>query len=140
YARLEEEGLADEQLAGGADPRRASTLADAALILSLPLAVAGLVIYAIPYQLTRFAAERIANDPDELSTYKLGVGMLAYPIWAAGVIGAGALLTPPPIAAGIAAVTLTSPFAALAWRDATPRLRRAFRFATRSDRIAELRE
>lgn len=139
YERLEEEGLADEQLAGEGDPRKANTLADAALLLSLPLAAAGMALYAVPYQLTRFAAERIAKDPDELSTYKLGVGMIAYPVWAAGVIGAGAVLTPPPVAAGIAAVTLASPFAALAWRDAAPRLRRSIRFATRAERLAELR-
>ncbi len=99
----------------------------------------GVALYSLPYRLTRVAAQRIADDTDELSTYKLGVGLLAYPIWAAGLIGGGLLLLPPPLSAGFAALVVTSPFAALAWHDAAPRVRRAVRFAARADRIAELR-
>lgn len=139
YERLTEEGLSDEQLAAGGDPGTVDTLEDAALWLSLPLAAIGTALYAVPYHLTRFAAERIAAEPDELSTYKLFVGMLAYPIWAAGSMGAGWLVLPAPLAAGWSAVVLASPFAALAWHDAAPRLRRAVRFATRGERLQELR-
>jgi len=138
HARLGEEGLVDEQLAGGKDPGAVNTLEDAALWLSLPLAVAGTALYAVPYQLTRFASGRVADDTDELSTYKIGVGLLAYPIWAAGLMGAGWLVLPAPLAAGWSAVVLASPFAALAWHDAMPRLRRAVRFATRGERLSEL--
>jgi hypothetical protein len=138
YERLTEEGLADEQLARG-DPGSVNTVADAALWLSLPLAAVGTALYAVPYQLTRFAAPRIADAADELSTYKLAVGLLAYPIWAAGLSGAGFVVLPAPLAAAFAAVVVASPFAALAWHDAAPRLRRAIRFAARADRIAELR-
>ncbi|APR84739.1 Acyltransferase domain protein [Minicystis rosea] len=139
YARLDEEGLADEQLASG-DLRAVRTLEDAALWLSLPLAVAGTALYAVPFYVTRFAAERIAAETDELSTYKLGVGLLAYPLWAAGLMGAGWLVLPAPLAAGWSGVVLTSPFAALAWHDAMPRVRRAVRFATRKERLRALRE
>lgn len=139
YERLAEEGLADEQLAAGGDPGTTNTVADAALVLSLPLAVLGAALYAVPYQLTRFAATRIAHDADELSTYKIGVGLLAYPIWAAGLLGTGWLVMPAPLAAGWSAVVIASPFAALAWHDAEPRLRRAVRFATRGERLSELR-
>ena len=139
YERLEEEGLADEQLADGGDPGTVDTVADAALFLSLPLAAAGAVLYALPFQLTRLLAERIADDTDELSTYKIGVGLLAYPIWAAGLVAGGFVLLPPPLSAGFAAVAITSPFAALAWHDAGPRIRRAVRFATRGTRLEELR-
>ena len=140
YARLEEEGLADEQLAAGAGPtpEGSSLLGDAAMIAVLPLAAAGAVLYAAPYFLTRVLAERIAEDTDELSTYKIGVGLLAYPVWAAGLVGAGALLLPPPLSAAFGAVAVTSPFAALAWRDAVPRLRRSVRLAARAQRIAAL--
>jgi len=140
YERLEEEGLADEQLANGGEPGTTNTVADAALVLSLPLAVVGTALYAAPYQLTRFAAARIANETDELSTYKIGVGLLAYPIWAAGMIGAGWLVLPMPLAAGWSAVVIASPLAALAWHDAAPRLRRGVRFATRGERLRELRK
>jgi glycerol-3-phosphate O-acyltransferase/dihydroxyacetone phosphate acyltransferase len=139
YERLAEEGLADEQLRAGGDPAPGSTLRDAALLLSLPLAAVGAALYAPPYYLTRFLANRIANDPDELSTYKIAVGLLAHPLWAAGLTGAAFALTPPPISAGLAAVAITSPFAALAWHDAAPRVRRTLRFAARGERIAELR-
>jgi 1-acyl-sn-glycerol-3-phosphate acyltransferase len=140
YARLEEEGLADEQLASSGDPGAVNTLADAALWLSLPLAAAGAVIYAAPYQLTRALSGRIAKEDDELSTYKIAVGLAAYPIWAMVVAGAGFAILPPPVSIGFAAVVVTSPFAALAWHDAAPRVRRAVRFATRAHRLAELRE
>ncbi len=139
YARIEEEGLADEQLAAGGEPAAVNTLADAALALCLPLAAAGAVLYAVPYHLTRAAAGRIADADDELSTYKLGVGLLAYPLWALALTGGGFVLLPPPIAAGFAVVVIASPFAALAWHDASPRVRRAVRFVARADRIAELR-
>jgi hypothetical protein len=140
YARLEEEGLADEQLARGARPadEGGSRLADAAMIALLPLAAAGAVLYAPPYFLTRAVAERVADETDELSTYKLLVGLLAYPVWAAGLVGAGTVLLPPPLSAAFGAVAVTSPFAALAWRDAVPRLRRSVRLAARATRIAEL--
>ncbi|MFT3766481.1 MAG: 1-acyl-sn-glycerol-3-phosphate acyltransferase [Minicystis sp.] len=140
YERLGEEGLVDEQLAAGGDPGTVNTVADAALWLSLPLAAAGAALYAVPFYVTRFAAERIAAEPDELSTYKLGVGLLAYPVWAAGLTGAGWLVLPAPLAAGWSAVVLASPFAALAWHDAMPRMRRAVRFAARGERLREVRE
>ena len=139
YERLTEEGFSDEQLAGGGDPGTVNTLSDAALWLSLPLAAAGVALYAVPYQLTRFAAGRIAHEADELSTYKIGVGLAAYPIWAAGLVGAGWVILPAPVAAGWTAVVVTSPFAALAWHDAAPKVRRAVRFATRANRLRELR-
>jgi hypothetical protein len=139
YDRLAEEGLADEQLAHGGDPGAVDTLASAALWLSLPLAAAGAALYAVPYQLTRVLASRIAKSADELSTYKVGVGLLAYPLWAAALTGVGLVLLPPPVSLGFGGVVLASPFAALAWHDAAPRLRRAVRFATREGRLGELR-
>jgi 1-acyl-sn-glycerol-3-phosphate acyltransferase len=139
HERLTEEGLADEQLADGGDPGTVNTLEDAALWLSLPLAALGAALYAVPYHVTRFAAQRIAAEPDEISTYKLFVGLLAHPIWAAGLMGAGWVVLPAPLAAGWSVVVLASPFAALAWHDAAPRLRRAVRFATRGERLSELR-
>ena len=139
YERLEEEGLADEQLAHGSDPGTVDTVAAAAFWLSLPLAVFGAAVHAVPYQLTRLAASRIAHEDDELSTYKLGVGLLAYPLWAATLSGASFLVLPPPLAAAFSAAVVASPFAALAWHDAAPRLRRAVRFAARDGRLAELR-
>ncbi len=139
YERLLEEGLADEQLATGAVPGKTNTVADAALLFSLPLAALGAVLYAPPWHLTRILANKVAKEQDELSTYKLGVGLLAYPAWAAALTAAGFMLTPPPISLGIGAAVVASPFAALAWHDAAPKLRRAVRFASRRNRLEELR-
>jgi glycerol-3-phosphate O-acyltransferase / dihydroxyacetone phosphate acyltransferase len=139
YKRLDEEGLADEQLAPGGDPRAVNTLSDVALWLSLPLAIVGAALYVVPYHVTRVAASRIADEADELSTYKLAVGLLAYPLWAGALAGAGFVLLPMRAAAACAGVVVASPFAALTWYDAVPRMRRALRLATRERRIAELR-
>jgi 1-acyl-sn-glycerol-3-phosphate acyltransferase len=138
HARLAEEGLADDQLAT-AEERAPRFAADLALWLALPLAALGTLLFAAPYQLTRVLAARGAAEMDELSTYKLGVGLLAYPIWAALLLGAGFAWLPLRLASIAAAVVLLSPFAALAWHDAAPRLRRALRLATRRSRLAELR-
>src|SRR6185312_15251741 len=59
HERLEEEGLADEQLAAGGDPGTVDTVADAAFWLSAPLAAFGAVAYAVPYQITRLLSRRI---------------------------------------------------------------------------------
>jgi 1-acyl-sn-glycerol-3-phosphate acyltransferase len=139
YALLGQEGLTDDQLTPGADPRAPGRAArGAALLLLLPLAIAGVALYWVPYQVPRLVAAR-AKEPDEISTLKLGAGLVAFPLWAAGLIAAALALLPLPAAAAAAAAALASPFAALAWLDRTPRLRRRIRLASRRARVAELR-
>jgi 1-acyl-sn-glycerol-3-phosphate acyltransferase len=139
YALLELEGLADAQLALGDAPPGSWSKA-AGLILLLPLAAAGIVLYALPYRLTALAARRMAkSEADEISTYKLGAGLLVYPIWAALGITLGVVFLPGWLPAVSAAVVLLSPFAALAWLDRTPALRRSLRLRARASRLEELR-
>ncbi len=138
YGLLELEGLADAQLAlGEAVP--GSWLKAAGLVLLLPLAAAGILLYALPYRLPTLAARRVAkSEADEISTYKLGAGLLVYPVWVALAITLGVVFLPRWLAAVSAAVVLLSPFAALAWLDRTPALRRSLRLRARASRLEEL--
>jgi len=139
YARLASEGLDDAQLAAGEAPP-GSLFAAAWLMALLPFAALGIALYALPYRLPTLAAKRVANEADEISTYKLGAGLLVYPIWAAGLIGLSVALLLAKLAVLSVVVVLLSPFAALAWLDRTPALRRSLRLRARAARIAELRE
>ena len=133
-------GLDDAQLALG-DAPRGSLLKAAWLVLLLPLAALGIVLYALPYRLPTLASRRVgATEGDEISTYKLGAGILVYPIWAALGITLAVAFLPGWLAAVSAGVVLLSPFAALAWLDRTPALRRSLRLRARALRLAELRE
>lgn len=84
-----------------------------------PLAVPGFVLYFIPYWIPRLVAERTARESaDDISTIKLGVALVVYPLWAAGLIGLSLTLIPPPLSLLAAVVVVASPFAALRWLDA----------------------
>jgi 1-acyl-sn-glycerol-3-phosphate acyltransferase len=124
------------------DPAR---LARAAiLVLVLPLALLGAVLYWLPYQLPRFVTTRLGDDPDVTSTYKLGVGLVVYPIWAAALIAIAFWKLPAAEAAAATAAFITSPFAALAWLDRTDRLASRVRILApseeRRDALAALAE
>lgn len=139
YELLAQEGLDDAQLAAGEAPR-GSLLDAVGLVMLLPLAALGIVLYALPYRVPTLAAKRVAKEADEISTYKLGAGLLVYPIWSAGLSALGIALLPAQLAAVSVGVVLASPFAALAWLDRTPALQRSLRLRARAARFAELRE
>jgi hypothetical protein len=108
------------------------------LILASPLALAGVVLYILPYQLPRLATRFSRGTPDVFSTYKLGAGLLVYPIVATAYIVVAAFWLPLPLALVAAAIVLASPFAALAWTDRSSRLFGSLRLLVPSDRIREL--
>jgi 1-acyl-sn-glycerol-3-phosphate acyltransferase len=157
YARLGEEGLTDANVAiggitaelrspgkppeeGSAGPSAIGTaLRAAGLIALVPLALVGAVLYRIPYQVPRIAA-RLVDEADEVSTYKLGAGLVVFPLWAAGLITAAFLVLPLPLAILGAAIAVTSPFAALYWLDVGPGIRRSLRLAARATRIDALKK
>jgi hypothetical protein len=130
---------------------RASVLAYAArqlsmLVLVLPVALAGMVIWLVPFLLTRYVAPRFRPKLDQIATYKLGTALLAFPLWL------GALLLVVWLGAGgrpalFALVLLPmSGLAAIAWRDRQAEVRedvrvflRARRLARGLDRLAEHR-
>lgn len=128
----------------GAEPRVApERIAWGALrILTLPVALIGMVLYWLPYQLPRAVTRRLKGDPDVSSTYKLGVGLVVHPLWAAIAITVAFLTLDTPFALLATAIALTSPFAALPWLDRWDRMAaRVNLLAPRedqSDRLATL--
>jgi len=116
YGELARLGRTDAQLAAA---RSALTkpatrwLGRAALA---PLAIPGLALYAIPYFIPRMVARR--SDADAVSTVKLGVALVVYPLWMAGLVTASFMLVPPPLSFVAASIAIASPFAALRWLDA----------------------
>ncbi|CAN5920688.1 hypothetical protein BH11MYX4_BH11MYX4_19410 [soil metagenome] len=108
-------------------------------VLTLPLAVLGMIIYWLPYQLPRAVARRLHGDPDVTSTYKLGVGLLVHPLWAAILVAVAFARLPVPLATVASALVLTAPFAALPWIDRLDRLGARLRvLAPREDRRERL--
>lgn len=94
------------------------------LALGLPLALWGLVIHAAPYQLTALTVRSRRVEPDTEATYKLGFGLLFYPLgwcveaWIAWWIAG-------PLGLGLFAVSLIpAGFFALAWQERLARVRR----------------
>jgi glycerol-3-phosphate O-acyltransferase/dihydroxyacetone phosphate acyltransferase len=117
YAELERLGVRDAQVVARnetAETTRATTRARRLAVLA-PLAIPGFALYALPYFIPRLVARR--TDPDAVSTVKLGVALIVYPLWMIGLVGAS-LLLPPPLSLGAAAIAIASPFAALRWLDA----------------------
>ena len=108
-------------------------------LLALPLAAIGMVLYWLPYQLPRAVTRRLHGDADVTSTYKLGIGLLVHPLWAAIVITACFLRLDVSLAMLAAGIVLASPFAALPWLDRWDRLAsRLTLVGPREDRQARL--
>jgi glycerol-3-phosphate O-acyltransferase/dihydroxyacetone phosphate acyltransferase len=88
YAKdLELAGLTDRQLAQPYSPAvvwRYAMRQGTALLLGLPLALWGIANHVIPYQLTSLTLRLLRPGPDVEATYKLGAGVILYPVcWAA---------------------------------------------------------
>lgn len=123
YAELLRLGLTDEQVATSAGaPRTAAEREPAALhdplwkrAVLTPLAMAGFALYAVPYFVPRYLARK--QDPDVVSTFKLGAALVVYPLWMGGLVAGSFLLLPSPWSWLAAAIAITSPFAALRWLD-----------------------
>lgn len=117
FDRLDARRLLDAHVAGRGgleSTRRAPSAAEIAL---LPLALVGFVVYALPYQVPRAVVRKLGGTTDVSSTYKLGVGLLVFPAWAAA-LSTAAFVVLPPLAAWLAALLLVAaPFASLVWLD-----------------------
>jgi len=126
HAMLERAGVDDAHVAfGDVTPRRASLARVLALGAILPLAIAGAILYYVPYQLPRLAARLARGEADTVSTYKLGAGILVFPAWACALMATALALLPWPLGIAGAAIAIASPFAALAWLDRRDRRRSA---------------
>ncbi len=108
------------------------------MLAILPLAIVGITLYFLPYQLPRLVARR-ADEADVVSTYKLATGLLVYPLWATLLIAGSFALQRGALAGVSVLVVFASPFAALAWLDRTPAIRRDLRLWRKQGRLEELR-
>lgn len=123
YIEVERAGLTDDIVVSGVLPKGPGrALTGLFLLAVLPLALAAVPLYYLPYQLPRFVARRLSDERDVASTYKLGVGLLVYPLWLALLVGLAFGFLPREQAAAVAAVAALSPFAALGWLDRQDRL------------------
>jgi 1-acyl-sn-glycerol-3-phosphate acyltransferase len=114
------------------------------VLLGAPLALCGIVLHAIPYQLTAAAVRLIPHTDEEEATDKIAAGLVLYPLaWAAEGWAAYALGGKVALAIFLAALLPTG-FFALAWHERLEQVAkeaRAFgRFLRDRDLLRRLRE
>jgi 1-acyl-sn-glycerol-3-phosphate acyltransferase len=125
FSLLQRAGTTDKVVASGGGLAGTRLLRIALLLAALPLAVVGALLYCLPYQLPRIVSSKVTGSIDEVSTYKIGTGLVVYPLWAAllaslsllvarfqGLLPAGLWLS----------LTIASPIAAIAWLDRSERI------------------
>ena len=87
-----------------------------ALLLGAPLALCGIVLHLLPYQLTAAAVRLIPHTDEEEATDKIAAGLVLYPLawaleaWVAYAVGGKLALI------GLLVTLLPTGFFALAWR------------------------
>lgn len=138
HRKLDDLGLEDADIAGPRPRAAVSLLRKLYLLSTLPFAAAGYVLYSIPYGVVMGIAARVKSG-DEMSTIKLGAGLVLYPMWCILIVLTSLLVAPRPWGFVLAALALVSPFAAVSWRDATPEVRRSLRALFRGARLDEAR-
>jgi glycerol-3-phosphate O-acyltransferase / dihydroxyacetone phosphate acyltransferase len=116
YQQLARAGVTDAQVAGTIQVPPQAWLRAVWLLMLVPLAVVGVVLYWIPYQIPRLAYT-LTKEKDVISTYKLGLGLLVYPLWAIALLVVSWFVVPAPWVWGSGLLAILSPFAALAWVD-----------------------
>jgi hypothetical protein len=86
------------------------------LVVGLPLALAGMVLHALPYQVVALGVRLARPEPDVEATYKLAGGVILYPLaWAAEVWLVGRWLGTP-AAVVVALALVPTGLLALAWQ------------------------
>ncbi|NOU28894.1 MAG: hypothetical protein HOO96_13400 [Polyangiaceae bacterium] len=119
YARLAVAHTSDEIVSGAA---KATERSRAHLAL-LPLAFVGVLLFIVPYRIPRAVAALAKGSPDVASTYKLGAGLVAYPLWLALLVASALYFAPAPWSFALVALVVVTPFAALSWLDRQDRVR-----------------
>jgi len=112
---------------------------------AMPVAAIGALFWATPYQLPRIVSRRFRAKLDQVATYTLSIGLLAFPAWLALCTTAVWIWR---WQAGVAVLALGPlvGLATIAWHDRQSRVRedvrvflRAARRSQSRDRLAELR-
>ena len=128
YAKdLELAGVTGQEL-GCAYPRdvvwRYALREGGSLLLGLPMALWGVAMHLLPYQLTTLVVRGLRPSPDSEATYKLVAGLVLYPLgWVAEGWGATRLGGSWGLALFVAALLPTG-FFALSWWERLARVRR----------------
>jgi glycerol-3-phosphate O-acyltransferase / dihydroxyacetone phosphate acyltransferase len=115
YTMLEAAGLSDEALLRNGKTR--TPLSYVARLFLLPFALLAVPLYFVPYQLARLSYRIAGTEADVISTYKVAISLLAYPLWMLVLIAASAWLLPLPSSVIAAVVVIVAPLAALPWLD-----------------------
>lgn len=112
-------GLSEEQVVRDAGFGPSQLLRGLGLLLSAPFAIAGALLYQLPYRVPRWLAGRLAHgELDVVSTYKLAVGLIVFPLWMGALLALDVWFAPGDLVlVGAALTILVSPFAALTWVD-----------------------
>jgi 1-acyl-sn-glycerol-3-phosphate acyltransferase len=121
YALVDASGLSDDRVRSGGGPR--GTAHPLLLFLLAPLALLATFAYAIPYRIPRLARLFAKGETDVVSTYKLGISLLLFPLWALILVVLALIFAPSPWSWALAVTALVSPFAALPWLDRLDRSR-----------------
>jgi hypothetical protein len=123
----ERSGLGPGRLAHPATPARLAgrvALQAAVLLLLAPLALVGIALHIVPYELTDLAVRKMKRTDEEEATDKIALGLVLYPLfwmletWAA--LHWGGLW----VAVTLLVLLFPAAFFALAWRERLERLRR----------------
>jgi hypothetical protein len=97
------------------------------LLLVLPMALLGLVAWAIPFLVTRHVAPRFRPELDQVATYKLATAILAFPTWLGLVVVMLGLAVGWQWALLSLVLLPAAGLAAIAWRDRQARVREDLR-------------
>jgi len=139
FAHLDAARTTDRFVAQGIRFDRGRAFRGALLVLLLPLSVLGMVLYYIPYLLPRVVGRTAKGEIDVVSTYKLGTGLLVFPLWFAILALAIHFTAPPPYNPWGIAIAALAPFAALPYVDREDALRSMLSLL-RTDELSSLRE
>jgi hypothetical protein len=116
----------DDQMPARYSPGRVARYAvreGGSLLLGAPLALWGVIVHVLPYQMPRLVVRAAAPDEDMVATVKLAVALIVFPVcwtieaWALGrIAGAWAV-------AGFLVALAPSGFFALGWQERLRRFR-----------------
>jgi uncharacterized membrane protein YhdT len=96
-------------------------------VLGVPLALWGTLNHLVPYRLTVLGVRALHGDADTEATYKLGLGLLCYPLaWCAEAWLARRVTGPIGLVIFLVSLVPTG-FFALAWQERLARVRRDVR-------------
>src|SRR5262249_4377677 len=78
YARLDAAVVTDDRVVEGRGPQAGRLWRALLMVITIPLAIVGIVLWFLPYQVPRFAVRLSRGTADVVSTYKLGAGLLVH--------------------------------------------------------------